>query len=37
VFWDEIAQEGEVHQKVVDIFREYNEVIGGAGVPYSFE
>ncbi|MDH5453284.1 MAG: TRAP transporter substrate-binding protein, partial [Paracoccaceae bacterium] len=36
-FWDEIAQEGEVHQKIIDIFREYNGVINQAGVPYNFE
>ncbi|MGR3480039.1 MAG: C4-dicarboxylate ABC transporter, partial [Salipiger marinus] len=35
-FWDEIAQEGEVHQKVVDIFRDYNDVINRAGPPYTF-
>ncbi|WP_413717317.1 TRAP transporter substrate-binding protein [Silicimonas sp. MF1-12-2] len=37
VFWDEIAQEGEVHQKIIGIFREYNSVINQAGVPYNFE
>ncbi|MDJ0820944.1 MAG: TRAP transporter substrate-binding protein [Paracoccaceae bacterium] len=37
VFWDEIAQEGEVHEKIVGIFREYNSVINQAGVPYNFE
>ena len=36
-FWNEIAEEGEVHQKVVQIFRDYNEVIGNAGPPYTFE
>lgn len=36
-FWDEIAQEGEVHEKIVGIFREYNGVINQAGVPYNFE
>ncbi len=36
-FWDEIAEEGEVHEKVVKVFRDYNEVIGNAGPPYSFE
>ncbi len=34
-FWDEIAQEGEVHQKIVKIFRDYNDVIGKAGPPYT--
>jgi len=37
VFWDEIAEEGEVHAKVVKIFRDYNDVISKAGPPYSFE
>ncbi|MFN3211359.1 MAG: TRAP transporter substrate-binding protein [Roseovarius sp.] len=36
-FWDEVAQEGEVHEKIVGIFREYNSVINEAGVPYNFE
>ena len=36
-FWEEVAQEGEVHQKIVDIFKEYNAVINQAGVPYNFE
>lgn len=35
-FWDEIAQEGEVHAKIVQIFRDYNEVISKAGPPYTF-
>ena len=35
-FWDEIAEEGEVHAKIVAIFREYNEVINQAGPPYTF-
>ncbi|PSR08348.1 MAG: C4-dicarboxylate ABC transporter, partial [Candidatus Arcticimaribacter sp.] len=37
VFWEEVAQEGEVHQKVVNIFKEYNAVINQAGAPYNFE
>ncbi|WP_294620850.1 TRAP transporter substrate-binding protein [uncultured Roseovarius sp.] len=36
-FWNEIAEEGEVHEKIVGIFREYNSVINQAGVPYNFE
>jgi TRAP-type mannitol/chloroaromatic compound transport system substrate-binding protein len=36
-FWEEVAQEGEVHQKIVNIFKEYNGVINQAGVPYNFE
>ncbi|MDF1871145.1 TRAP transporter substrate-binding protein [Vannielia sp.] len=34
-FWDEIAEEGEVHEKVVGIFREYNQTINKAGPPYT--
>ncbi|MBD3625711.1 MAG: C4-dicarboxylate ABC transporter [Rhodobacteraceae bacterium] len=34
-FWDEIAQEGEIHDKIVKIFREYNGVINQAGPPYT--
>ena len=37
IFWDEMAEEGEVAAKVVKVFRDYNEVIGNAGPPYSFE
>ena len=36
-FWEEVAQEGEVHQKIVNIFKEYNSVINQAGAPYNFE
>ncbi|SFR12745.1 TRAP transporter substrate-binding protein [Poseidonocella sedimentorum] len=35
-FWDEVAEEGEVHAKVVSVFREYNDVINQAGPPYTF-
>ncbi len=35
-FWNEIAEEGEIHSKIVSIFREYNEVINQAGPPYTF-
>ena len=34
-FWEEVAQEGEVHQKIVNIFKEYNAVINQAGPPYT--
>jgi TRAP-type mannitol/chloroaromatic compound transport system substrate-binding protein len=34
-FWTEVAEEGEVHSKIVSIFREYNEVINQAGPPYT--
>ncbi len=34
-FWTEVAQEGEIQQKVVGIFREYNSVINQAGPPYT--
>ena len=35
-FWEEIAQEGEIQQKIVGIFKEYNDVINKAGPPYNF-
>lgn len=35
-FWEEIAQEGEIQQKIVNIFKEYNGVINQAGPPYNF-
>ncbi|MGP9819153.1 TRAP transporter substrate-binding protein [Salinarimonas sp. NSM] len=35
-FWTEIAEEGEVHARIVSIFREYNEIINQAGPPYTF-
>ncbi|MDB2407379.1 TRAP transporter substrate-binding protein [Jannaschia sp.] len=35
VFWDEVAEEGELQSKIVGIFREYNEVINQAGPPYT--
>jgi TRAP-type mannitol/chloroaromatic compound transport system substrate-binding protein len=34
-FWDEVAQEGEIEEKIVGIFRQYNEVINQAGPPYT--
>ena len=34
-FWYEIAQEGEIHDEIVKIFREYNGVINQAGPPYT--
>ncbi|SFD70880.1 Tat (twin-arginine translocation) pathway signal sequence [Sulfitobacter brevis] len=34
-FWSEIAEEGEIHSKIVQIFRDYNEVINKAGPPYT--
>ncbi|WP_299815527.1 TRAP transporter substrate-binding protein [uncultured Jannaschia sp.] len=34
-FWDEVAQEGEVQQRIVSIFRDYNQVINQAGAPYT--
>jgi TRAP-type mannitol/chloroaromatic compound transport system substrate-binding protein len=34
-FWTEIAAEGEIEEKIVGIFREYNEVINKAGPPYT--
>ncbi len=35
VFWDEVAQEGETEAKLVDIFKQYRDVINTAGYPYS--
>ncbi|MFN0265214.1 TRAP transporter substrate-binding protein [Tepidamorphus sp. 3E244] len=34
-FWTEVAEEGEIHEKIVGIFREYNSVINQAGPPYT--
>jgi len=36
VFWDEIAQESETKAKVVQIFKDYNEVMNKAGKPYRY-
>ena len=30
------VEEGELHAKIVKIFRDYNDVIGQAGPPYNF-
>ncbi len=35
-FWKEVAEEGEVHAKIVSVFEEYNSVINQAGPPYTF-
>jgi len=35
-FWDEMAEEGETAAKIVQIFRDYNNVISKAGPPYTF-
>ena len=35
-FWKEIAEEGEIQQKIISIFQEYNSVINQAGPPYNF-
>jgi hypothetical protein len=35
-FWDEIASEGPVQAKVVDIFRKYNADMQKAGRPYRY-
>jgi TRAP-type mannitol/chloroaromatic compound transport system substrate-binding protein len=34
-FWAEVAEEGELQEKIVGIFREYNSVINQAGPPYT--
>ena len=35
VFWDEVAEEGELEAQLVGIFKQYREVINSAGYPYS--
>ncbi|HSF93791.1 MAG TPA: TRAP transporter substrate-binding protein [Thermohalobaculum sp.] len=35
-FWDEIAAESETKAKVVQIFKDYNEVMAKAGRPYRY-
>ena len=35
VFWDEVAEEGELEARLVGIFKQYREVINSAGYPYS--
>ena len=37
VFWDELIEGSEVRQKVVGIFREYNDVMQKAGRPYRYD
>ncbi|MCA8931133.1 MAG: TRAP transporter substrate-binding protein DctP [Rhodospirillaceae bacterium] len=34
-FWAEMAEASERSQRIVDIFREYNQIIGTAGTPYT--
>ena len=34
-FWDEVAQQGEIEARMIDIFRQYRQVINSAGFPYS--
>jgi len=36
VFWDEIAAESETKAKVVQIFKDYNELMSKAGKPYRY-
>ncbi|MEM9969918.1 MAG: TRAP transporter substrate-binding protein, partial [Pseudomonadota bacterium] len=36
VFWDEIAAESETKARVVNIFKQYNEVMEKAGRPYRY-
>jgi TRAP-type mannitol/chloroaromatic compound transport system substrate-binding protein len=36
VFWDEIAAESEIKAKVVQIFKDYKEVMEQAGRPYRY-
>lgn len=35
-FWEELASENERARKVIDIFKEYNQVMEKAGVPYRY-
>ncbi len=35
-FWEEIAKESETKAKVVEIFKNYNDVMGKAGRPYRY-
>lgn len=35
-FWDEVAQESEVKARVVEIFKQYNDVMSKAGRPYRY-
>ena len=35
-FWDEIATESETKAKVVQIFKDYNDVMNKAGKPYRY-
>ncbi len=34
-FWDEVAEQGEVEEKLVQVFRDYRKVINSAGYPYT--
>lgn len=34
-FWDEVAQQGELEAKIIQIFRDYRAVIDAAGYPYA--
>jgi TRAP-type mannitol/chloroaromatic compound transport system substrate-binding protein len=36
VFWDEIAAESELKAKVVQVFKDYNDVMAKAGRPYRY-
>ena len=35
LFWVDVAEQGETEAKLVDIFRQYRQVINSAGYPYS--
>ncbi|WP_319529935.1 substrate-binding domain-containing protein [uncultured Cohaesibacter sp.] len=35
-FWEELASKNERARKVIDIFKEYNQVMEKAGVPYRY-
>jgi len=36
VFWDEIAAESELRDKVVNIFKDYNQLMENVGRPYRY-
>jgi TRAP-type mannitol/chloroaromatic compound transport system substrate-binding protein len=35
-FWDEIAAQGPIEEKIVNIFKKYNSVMAAAGKPYRY-
>lgn len=35
IFWDEVAAQGEIESRIVQVFRDYREVLNAAGFPYT--